>query len=132
MDPSPWTVEDAAEILQTIFNLQIRRPATKSGLFFKRPRSQGRKGVAHLAAELRRPPPQKGRGADAEPDNDSTTTSTAPPAGTLPKPRLYTSRDPGFPHPPAAAAAAGGGGNPRITGERAGSTGGVKNRLSLL
>jgi hypothetical protein len=53
MDPSPGNTEDAARFLHTFFNLQIHRPATKSGRLFTRSRSLERREVEHLAAELR-------------------------------------------------------------------------------
>ena len=86
--------------------------------------------VARATARPRRPSTQKGKHADTKPPAASITASTTPPAGSLPRPTLYTSQDPGFPHPPAAGAAAGGGENPRIAGERGGLTGAPKNRLS--
>ena len=79
--------------------------------------------VARATPETRRAPPPVKEHADTQSLADTVAHTTTPPGGALSNPTLCTSRDPGFPHPPAAGAAGGGRGNPRLAGERGGSTG---------
>jgi hypothetical protein len=135
VDPTRWTAVVVAMdtiIFTFVFKLRIRRQARSGrGLTNSRdPKTAELEEVSRSTPELRRAPPQKGMQADSKHRTESTSTSMAPPAGTLPSPTLCTSRDPRFPQPPAAGATAGGGGNRESPASEVGRRGGFRKRLS--
>jgi hypothetical protein len=68
--------------------------------------------VDRVMPKLRRAPSPKGPQIDGKHHSGSTSTSMTPPAGILPRPTLFTSRESTSPRPPVAGAAAGGRVNP--------------------